>query len=311
VPAPPPIPDTIQEQQRKKERREKKKRRQMDLERNRKDRKDYYFGYVDRVEPAGTGYEIRVEAIAENSLSDEVFFRELEKIYVATGNPGFGRFRLAVISIYVRNVPPDVEVGQWINFKVETKNKTPATADSPDVSGTFTDGVSLLETLEPRVSFLNLRIECYFANNDGFIVQTDIKTITKDITASAVATLKAAFSTFNIVKEAIEQVLDMFMNPDPEEDTDEEPSDPTVDPTQPDSIRDLPGVRMLARAPRKPKKVKEVEQEDATTAQIKKALFRTKKQATQYNLYDVGQGSMFPHPPCQHRVLIKGTIHRS
>jgi len=258
-PPPAPIPDTIPDRRRKRERREKKKRRQGDKDKRRKDRKDYYFGYVDRVEPAGAGYEIRVEAIVENSLSDEVFMRELEKLAVAAGgNPGFGRYRLALISIYVHSVPPAVEVGKWINFKVETKNRTPATTDSPDVSGAFTDGVSLLEALEPRFSFVNMRIECYFANDDGFIVQTDVNTITRDITASAFAILQAAFSTFNFVTEAIKNLLDMFMNKDKKED--EEPSDSGVHPAHPVSVRDLVADNMLARLkkPRKPIKVKEV-----------------------------------------------------
>ena len=185
-PSPPLIPGTTQGQGGKKDDRDKRRRRKIDKDQRRKARKDYYFGYVDRVEPAGSGFEIRVEAIAENSLSDEVFIREIQKLAVAAGSPSLGRYRLALISIFIHNVPPAVEVGEWINFKVDIKTKTLAIEDSPDVSGAFVDGVTLLETLEPRLSFLNLRTECYFADNDGYVVQTDVKTITRDITARVV-----------------------------------------------------------------------------------------------------------------------------
>ncbi|KAL5593070.1 hypothetical protein FOBRF1_012172 [Fusarium oxysporum] len=297
-PSPPPplvAPDPLLEQLRKRRRRDKKRGRQGDKGKRRKDHKDYYFGYVDRVEPAGTGYEIRVEAIADNSLSDEVFIRELEKLAVAAGNPGFGRYRLALISIYVHKVPPAVEVGKWINFKVETKNKTPALADSPDVSGPFTDGVSRLETLEPRFSFLNLRIECYFADNEGFVVQTDVASITKDITASTMATLQAAFNSFNFVTKAITDLFDLFMNSDPEEEEkDEELSNDGTQPVQPGSIRDLFADSFLSirlkKARRPPRKPKVVKQKGADMNQIKKTLFHSKAQATKYNVYDVGQG---------------------
>ncbi|KAF5614747.1 hypothetical protein F52700_13619 [Fusarium sp. NRRL 52700] len=297
-PSPPPpygIPDPLVEQLRKKRRRDKKKARRGDKDKRRKDHKDYYFGYVDRVEPAGTGYEIRVEAIADNSLSDEVFIRELEKLALAAGNPGFGRYRLALISIYVHKIPPAVEVGKWINFKVDTKNKAPAMADSPDVSGPFRDGVSRLEALEPRFSFFNLRIECYFADNEGFVVQTDVASITKDITASTMATLQAAFNSFNFMAQAITDLFDLFMNSDPiDKEQDKETSNEATQSAQPDSIRDLFADNFLnlnlKKAIPPSRKPKVVKQKFADMEEIEKALFRLKTRATKYNVYDVGQG---------------------
>ena len=110
TPSAPTTPDTTEKQLKKRDEREKRRRRQWDKQSKRKSRKDYYFGYVDRIEPAGSGFEIRVEALQENSLSDEVFLRELQKLALAAGIPSFGRYRMAILSIYVRSVPPNVEV---------------------------------------------------------------------------------------------------------------------------------------------------------------------------------------------------------
>ena len=285
-PTPPtPIPGTTEGQKRKKDDRDKKRRRIVDRDQRRKARKDYYLGYVGRVEPAGTGFEIRVEAIEENSLSDEVFIREIEKLAVAAGNSGFGRYRLALISVFVHSVPAAVEVGKWINFKVDTTTKTPATSDSPDVSGAFTDGVTLLESLEPTLSFFNFRMECYLADNDGYIVQTDVKTITRDITASALSILQAVFSTFDFVAEAIKELLDQFMNPDSTDEPEEHGTTqgPTIQVVQ-------AGISLPKTKTKTPRKVKIVTQSEASVKEIKAALFPGGVTATQYNLYDVGQG---------------------
>ncbi|KAF8457017.1 hypothetical protein BGX38DRAFT_1139730 [Terfezia claveryi] len=90
------------------------------------------------------GTKIRVEAIAENSLFDEVFINTIKKLAVAAGvPPAFGRYHLAVIYIYIHKLPLGVKEGTWINFKVNTNNKTPASTDTPDVSMPFKDGVTL------------------------------------------------------------------------------------------------------------------------------------------------------------------------
>ena len=284
-PPPPPVPGTTQGQRRKKDNRDKKRRRKMDKDERRKARKDYYFGYVDRIEPAGNGFEIRVETIAENSLSDEVFIRQIQKLAVAAGNPSFGRYRLALISIFVHNVPSAVELGKWINFKVDTKTKKPLeTTDSPNVSGAFQDGVTLLETLEPRLSFFNLRTECYFADNDGYVVQTDVKTITSDIAAGALTTLQAIFSTFDFIAEAIKDLLGQFMNTN----SNDEVSDPSA--AQESTIKVVrAGITLPKKKPSKPDKIK-LTLNEASTKQIKDALFPSARRATQYNLYNVGQG---------------------
>ncbi|GKT60784.1 hypothetical protein ColTof4_00903 [Colletotrichum tofieldiae] len=161
-------------------------------------------------------------------------------------------------------------------------NKTPAKTDSPVVTGAFTDGASLLDPLEPRLSFINLRVKCYFGNNGGFVVQTDIKTITMDITASALATLQAAYSTFNFFTNAIKDLPDMVINPGPtDKKPDEDSSGPQEHPVQPGSIRDIGSDNFLAGLKKPPKaiKVREVDQKDATAGQTSKALF-SRKQVT-------------------------------
>lgn len=137
---------------------------------------------MERIEPLddNKGFEVRVDSIAENSLSDEVFLREIEKLLVAAGTPpGFARYRLAFATIFLRTLPPGVKLGSWINFRVDTKNQTAAPEGDPDVSGSFNDGITVLEVLEPELSFSTFKMECYFAENNGFLVQTDVKSITK------------------------------------------------------------------------------------------------------------------------------------
>ena len=202
---------------------------------------------------------------------------------MAARSPCFGRYRLALISIFVHNVRPAVEVGKWINFKVDIKTKIPATQDSPDVSGAFADGVTLLETLESRLSFPNFRTECYFAENDGYIVQTDVKTITNDITASNFELLQTVFGAFDLVAGAIGDLLAQFMNPDSTNETADGGA------TQRDTVKVVQASITLPKT-KKPQPRKFVDQDEASVKNIKAAIFPQGKSATKYNLYDVGQG---------------------
>jgi hypothetical protein len=308
-PPPPPVPGPAPGQGRRKDDREKERKRKRAKDQRRRDRKDYYLGYVERVEPAGSGFEIRVEAIPENSLSDEVFLREIQKLAVAASYPGLGRYRLTLIAIFVHRVPPAVEVGKWINFKVDTTAKMLATEDSPDLSGAFTDGVSLLEALEPMLSFVNLRIECYFADNDGYIVQTDVQSITRDITASALALLQAVFSTFDRVAETIMDFLARCMNLDS---TDEIADH---DAARQDTIQAVQaGITLLTKkkpTKKQPRPVRFLDPDEVSVEEIKTALF-SKKKVTKYSLYNVGQGKKLrslASQQCANHVIPQATAH--
>ncbi|EUC40124.1 hypothetical protein COCMIDRAFT_41496 [Bipolaris oryzae ATCC 44560] len=284
-PAPPPAPLSPEEQIRKRNDRNKKRDRYWALDSTRKARKDYYFGYVDRIQPVGSATEIRVEAIPENSLSDEIFTREIQKLIVAAGAPSYGLFRLAIISIYVHDVPAGVEEGQWINFKVDTSNQQViATGQNvPDLSGTFTDGVTVIEPLQPTISFLNLRPECYLADNDGQLVKTDLQTVTKDITANALATLQAVFSTLDYVTESVLSVLDQFMNAGAESDD--------VETLGFDGDGRALGMKpKKAPTATKTRTRKVVKPGEASLSKIQTTLLPNSEEITKYMIYNVGQG---------------------
>ncbi|KAF3939641.1 hypothetical protein ABW19_dt0203792 [Dactylella cylindrospora] len=201
-------PETIEGQDRKKKDREKEKRRIREKEGQRRKGKDCYFGYVDDVHEIKGGYEIRIEAVSENSLSDELFVREVQKLQAVSGAPNFDLYELALIHIYVTSLPPGVQEGYWINFKLDTKKSTPASKDNPNLSTAFSNGITVLETLKPSISFSKRRVECFFTNDDGKVVQTILNTVRKDITATVLSRLKTAFGKgANRVKSHIDDYI--------------------------------------------------------------------------------------------------------
>lgn len=259
-PPPPSIPDTNDRQDSKRGDRLRRRGRTDGKELQRRNRKDYYFGYVDRVQEFKNGFEIRLEAIADNSLCDEIFIREVQKLFVVAGAPSFGLYRLALIHIYVHKVPTGIEGGKWINFKVDMKGATPVTrSNSPDLSGSFRDGITILEPLIPRISFVKRRMECFFANDDGSIVQTELDTISKDFSATILQTLDTAFGEFDSVIQSMKGVLNRVINPNT--DTEAKPK-PFYDPSN--------------------------------AGDIENVLLHKGDHAIKYSMYNVGQGKSLP-----------------
>ena len=258
-PTPAPEPDTTAANTaRDKLRDDRKKRRDKvkEKDKKRRDRKDFYFGYVDRIlklENANNVFEIRVDAMAENSLSDEVFTREFQKLSTASGSPNFTRYGLALITIYVRQLPTGVQVGDWINFKVDTKNKRLAEPNTPNLASAFTDGVTILEPLKPTVNFSALSWDSFFEDDNGWIVSTDVKTIKKDLPATALNILQTAFGGISSFNDTMNSTLGRVMNVD------------------------FPGY--AGRVPN-----------STPTAGIERVLSPSGSQITSYHVYDVGQG---------------------
>ncbi|KAF2970781.1 hypothetical protein GQX73_g2848 [Xylaria multiplex] len=276
-PPPPPQPNEEDRERKRRRKRDRERKRGRDIER--KSRSDCYFGYVDRVDKLANGYEIRVEAIAENSLSDEVFIRAIQKMSVAAGSPGFGRYRLALVWIYVHTVPSSVSEGSWISFKINQQNKRPVTKETPNLTLPFDDGLTVLESLEPKMSFRMSRIESYFANNWGYVVQTEMQTITKEILASSLTTLQQVFGSFNAVGESIREVIGQVMHHTASassEDTSHSDSDVTTSEalaaSTPISFARIPSIG------------------PSTGTSIRNILLPRKEDVLKYSVFDVGQG---------------------
>ncbi|KAK1240483.1 hypothetical protein MKX07_004511 [Trichoderma sp. CBMAI-0711] len=279
-PPPPPHPPQPEERDRERKRKRDRKRGRDVV---RKARSDCFFGYVDRIDKLKHGYEVRVEAITENSLSDELFIRAVEKMSVAAGSPGFGRYRLALVWIYLHAVPPGVTEGTWINFKLNQQNKQLVTKQNFNLEQSFKDGMTRLELLEPRLSFRMFRFESYFEDNHGYVVQTEVQTISKDIAASVVTTLQQAFGSFNAVGEAVRDLVQKIVHSDTSGkgylqhlDDDNKTTESRVQPPK-------PAAPMVSAA-------KVPFFSPATVDDILGALLPNKADIIAYHVYDVGQG---------------------
>ncbi|KAL7812096.1 hypothetical protein V8C44DRAFT_89908 [Trichoderma aethiopicum] len=279
-PPPPPQPDTGDRERKRK--REKEKERKRGRDERRKERSQFYFGYVDRIDKLKHGYEIRVEAITENSLSDELFIRAIEKMSVAAGSPGFGRYHLALVWIYLHAVPPGVTEGTWINFKLNQQNKQLVTKQNFNLEQPFKDGMTRLELLEPRLSFRMFRFESYFEDNHGYVVQTEVQTISKDIAASAVTTLKQAFGSFNAVGEAVRDIVGKIVHSDSSGKGYLQHSDDDKK-TDSGGQSPRPNAPMVSAA-------KVPFFSPATVDGISSALLPRQQDVIAYHVYDVGQG---------------------
>ncbi|KAK6498100.1 hypothetical protein TWF506_004341 [Arthrobotrys conoides] len=265
-------PNSQTESERKKrDDRNKKRRKKRTKEGKRRGRKDYYFGYIDRIDRIKNGFEIRIEAIAENSLIDETFLREVQKVLVASGiAPEFGRHRLALIYIFIHEETAGLQEGTWINFKLDTRTKSPVTMGNPNLSGTFDNGITILKILEPTFNFLTLSSDCYLNDNAGYVVQTEMRSITKDIPANIAATLVQAFESFDCVKQSIHGVIGQIMG-NAKDDTF------TLEPELGEDVAST-SASMVPTAER------------ATKEKITKILFSKSRIANKYSLFNVGQG---------------------
>ncbi|KAL6854485.1 hypothetical protein J3F83DRAFT_754697 [Trichoderma novae-zelandiae] len=277
----PPQPDERDRERRRKREKEKERKRGRDI--RRKARSDCYFGFVDRVDKLKHGYEIRVEAITENSLSDELFIRAVQKMSVAAGSPGFGRYHLALVWIYLHALPPGVTEGVWINFKLNQQNKQLVTKQTFNLDQPFKDGMTRLEILEPRLSFKMFRFESYFEDNHGYVVQTEVQTISKDIAASAVTTLQQAFGSFNAVGEAVRDVIQKIFHTDGSSKGYLQHSDDDKTTTESGDHSSKPMAPMVSAA-------KVPFFSPATVDDILGALLPRKADIVAYHVYDVGQG---------------------
>ncbi|KAF3228759.1 hypothetical protein TWF106_006279 [Orbilia oligospora] len=285
-PPPGPSPQPTPRIPRRRSRSPKRRRRGRD-ESKRRSRKDYYFGFVDRIEKLEHGFEIRIEAIAESAFGDEIFLGTLQKLFVAGGVPlGLARFRLALVHLYVHTVPAGVTEGDWINFKVDTKEKTQATYTTPSVNSNFKDGLTVLEPLQPRVNFELFCIDSFFETEYGYIVKTDMKTVTKEILPTILTVLKVALGSFNSIAESINRQIENLIQSD-DSDAETKADELSTGETEKTLKKALTGVPMVTPAAIKPKP--KLKPGIATGGQIGRAL-NLRYNASKYCIYQVGQG---------------------
>lgn len=208
------VEDANRKQDKKRQQRDDKKRRKEGRDEEKKKRRDYYFGCVDRIEElaSGRGWEIRMDGIAENTLSDNIFVQELQKVAIATNPLGIAGLNMFIITIYLHNLPPEIKEGVWVNFKLDTTKPSRATKTSPDLSRPFSDGLTILEKLNPRISFRR-RTMVYFLEDDyGSVVQADTKSFNVDLPATVANMLRIAFNGADGVQANIQKSFNLVMN---------------------------------------------------------------------------------------------------
>ena len=179
----------------KRKQREEKKERRRKRDEEKKERKDFYYGCVERIEKLNRdrGYEVRLDAIAENTLVDDIFLRELQKSLIAVSSLGVAALPMYLVTVYFKQLPPWLVVGEWVNFKLDTSKTRPATKTTPDVSGSFEDGVTIIERLVPSINFGRQGFAHYLENEYGLIVSAEKGSFTPDLLPSAASLLKIAF----------------------------------------------------------------------------------------------------------------------
>ncbi|KAK5651884.1 hypothetical protein OQA88_11543 [Cercophora sp. LCS_1] len=197
--------------------RERKKQRRKEIEDEKEKRKGYYYGCVDRIEQldADRGWEIRLDAIEENALSDDVFLQEVQKLVIAASPLGVAGSPMHIISIYFKELPPKLAVGEWVNFKLDKSKAKRCNKTEPDLSGSIEDGTTILEKLEPSISFPRQSVLYYLESDYGSLITAEKSSFTVDIAASAISLLKTAFAAAGGVQSHIKHGLQLVMDTKP------------------------------------------------------------------------------------------------
>jgi hypothetical protein len=196
-----------------KKRRDRKRDRKKDDDDNKKKRKDNYFGCVTDIEPLekDRGWEVRIDAIADNSLSDDIFLQEIQNLVIAA-NP-LAVCGLPIYSIFVyftAKEAPALKEGDWLDLKLDMSKNVPATKTTPDLSGTFEDKTVILQRLTPQINFLDLSINYFFDSEYGDVVRLGSYKAA-DATLPPVSLLTPFFNGNNDVQDCVQHGLALAM----------------------------------------------------------------------------------------------------